>query len=429
MWRTVSFVERIEVEFKGNLFNQAMVLGDVDNDQRNELIVGNIDGDLAVFKGSNPVTCRRSSGLGIITCIGVGDICNQGKNNLVCLTAEGTCYLFDIKREGESGLSEEDKVLKAAYKQELPANSKVLLLADIDGQTQLIVGYSDRVIRSFKWQMISSSDGGEPYSTGQIVFVQKWKLAGQTETITINKSSDGRQQVMASQPGGTLVTLLRQTKDGDTHSDLSPNKLDGNTQDQRDTFLLYHPLGLSRAKNRDISTVIVGDINPGKEDLDHQTYYALATLDGTLVLAENDKILWSLQVDHQLFSLSKLDVTGNGQEEVVCCSWDGQTYIVNHSREVVRYLFQENVAAFSGGFYSLTEGGNIPCFVYATFNNTIYIYHDIKLPRVESTNLLQVMDRTPETNQLLAKLNIDPTRTDQLRELYHWCLYGWPTKS
>ena len=40
---------------------------------------------------------------------------------------------------------------------------------------------------------------------------------------------------------------------------------------------------------------------------------------------------------------------GNGQEEVVCCSWDGQTYIVNHSREVVRYHFKENVAAFTTG--------------------------------------------------------------------------------
>ena len=30
---------------------------------------------------------------------------------------------------------------------------------------------------------------------------------------------------------------------------------------------------------------------------------------GTLVLVEKDKILWSLQVDHRLFVLDKLDVT------------------------------------------------------------------------------------------------------------------------
>ena len=42
---------------------------------------------------------------------------------------------------------------------------------------------------------------------------------------------------------------------------------------------------------------------------------------------------------------------GNGQEDVVCCSWDGQTYIVNHGRQVVRFNFMENVAAFATGNY------------------------------------------------------------------------------
>ena len=30
---------------------------------------------------------------------------------------------------------------------------------------------------------------------------------------------------------------------------------------------------------------------------------------GTLLLVENEEILWSLQVDHQLFALTKHDVT------------------------------------------------------------------------------------------------------------------------
>jgi hypothetical protein len=40
---------------------------------------------------------------------------------------------------------------------------------------------------------------------------------------------------------------------------------------------------------------------------------------------------------------------GNGTEEVVCCGWDGQTYIVNHTRDVVRYQFEEDVTAFTAG--------------------------------------------------------------------------------
>ena len=40
---------------------------------------------------------------------------------------------------------------------------------------------------------------------------------------------------------------------------------------------------------------------------------------------------------------------GDGTEEVVACSWDGQTYIANLNRDVVRFQFQENVAAFYAG--------------------------------------------------------------------------------
>ena len=40
---------------------------------------------------------------------------------------------------------------------------------------------------------------------------------------------------------------------------------------------------------------------------------------------------------------------GDGTEEVIACSWDGQTYIVNLQKEVVRFHFRENVAAFCAG--------------------------------------------------------------------------------
>ncbi|CAG8566968.1 9012_t:CDS:2, partial [Ambispora leptoticha] len=59
----------------------AYAFGDVDNDEDNEFIVGNLKGELAIFKGisvcGQPVmTCKN---LGTITCIAVGDIRNSGK--------------------------------------------------------------------------------------------------------------------------------------------------------------------------------------------------------------------------------------------------------------------------------------------------------------------------------------------------------------
>ena len=40
---------------------------------------------------------------------------------------------------------------------------------------------------------------------------------------------------------------------------------------------------------------------------------------------------------------------GNGREEVVACAWDGQTYIIDHNRTVVRFQVDENIRAFCAG--------------------------------------------------------------------------------
>ena len=76
--------------------------------------------------------------------------------------------------------------------------------------------------------------------------------------------------------------------------------------------LVYHPLGTARARNPGVTTEVLGNISRGKKGEETAmvpNYYAICTLDGTLTLVDDDKILWSLYVDHQLFTLSKLDVT------------------------------------------------------------------------------------------------------------------------
>ncbi|XP_013065637.2 KICSTOR complex protein ITFG2-like [Biomphalaria glabrata] len=553
--RTVSFVERIEVEFHGNIMTQTMVLADVDNDMANELIVGNIDGFVAIFKGESAQPWKKTTVNGMLTCLAVGKVHLSNKNSLVCMTAEGWCYIYNINSDSSSQINNsveddgESPSLKPVFTQELPANAKVMCLADIDsdGHIEMVIGYSDRVVRAFRWKDNPDSDGG------QFVLIQRWQLAGQIGSITINYNKYHEPELMVSQPGATFVTLLlkptfRQIKSdsyldkmtgtkkdssferngsfvsagradiiasksdiSSIHSDSMSNNLADSSQDlnrsdsmsqkqnsrmdqgdhnkspekpelkskvsltldkltssppaktsfsspdcsehdksdeklnhifdvkdscEEEIFkpnLIYHPLAHMQARNKDTSTVIVGGINRervSQSSSDSElhttaTYYALATLDGSLILVENDSILWSLQVDHYLFTLAKLDVTGNGQEEVVCCSWSGQTYIVNHSKEIVRYNFPDSVAAFCAGNYSLHgEDSNSPCFVYATFNNKIYIYPNLTLPRVESTNLLEVMQRRPGTRELLQKLNINADDHETLRKLYRYCLYG-----
>ncbi|XP_062591887.1 KICSTOR complex protein ITFG2-like [Saccostrea cucullata] len=411
MWRNVSFVERIELDFSGNLFNHAIVLGDVDNDQGHELVVGNTDGELAIFKGTSRSPWKRCSGLGMITCIGVGDVFNKGKNVLVVLTAEGWCNIFDIKSEPATDTTKDpDTVgenITPSFTQHLPANGKVLLIEDVDGdgKVELTVAYSDRVVRCFRWSTVQ--DPETEIISDNLIQTQKWQLAGQISSLTVNFTEDGHPELLVAQPGGDYVTMT--FKQG-SEIDLSGNE--GYNEEV---------LKSDQRANQTVSTEILGGISKQRTK-QPGTYYAICTLDGNLLLVEKKQILWSLQVDHQLFSLKKLDVTGNGKEEVVCCSWDGQTYIVNHNRAVVRYQFQENVTAFTAGLYG---GDNNPSFVYATYNNKIYIYNNIQLPQVESTNLIEVMERRENTQELLEKIGLQDPHPSQLRDLYHWLLYGW----
>lgn len=59
--------------------------------------------------------------------------------------------------------------------------------------------------------------------------------------------------------------------------------------------------------------------------------------------------LWELQVSHQLFASSNVDIDGDGTDELVTCSWDGLVYIISTQQNVVRFQFSDPVSAFVGG--------------------------------------------------------------------------------
>lgn len=86
-----------------------------------------------------------------------------------------------------------------------------------------------------------------------------------------------------------------------------------------------------------------------------------------------------MAVDHQIFALTKLDVTGNGSDDIVVCSWDGQTYILDQEKNSVRFHLEQPVQAFNSGYYNLAPNEPpVTCFVYVTFKNTVRIFHVFK---------------------------------------------------
>lgn len=47
---------------------------------------------------------------------------------------------------------------------------------DGDGYCELVVGYTDRVVRAFRWEDLAE---GTEHLTGQLVSLKKWMLEGQ----------------------------------------------------------------------------------------------------------------------------------------------------------------------------------------------------------------------------------------------------------
>ena len=190
----------------------------------------------------------------------------------------------------------------------------------------------------------------------------------------------------------------------------------------------YEPLGVNRRRNPNVSAEILG----GFKTLDGEgTRYAIVTLDGTIMLVDNcdkppmESIMWNLQVDHQLMCLSKVDVTGDGLEEVVASSWDGQTYIISQDRQAVRFQAEENVATFVSGMFSLKPGLTKPALVYVTFNNKIQLYHNLGLERgISLSSLVHWPVMLESAKEELEELEVDTEDMKQLQEVYRYCLYG-----
>lgn len=48
--------------------------------------------------------------------------------------------------------------------------------ADGDGKCELVVGYTDRVVRAFRWEDLSENSD---HVSGQLLLLKKWLLEGQ----------------------------------------------------------------------------------------------------------------------------------------------------------------------------------------------------------------------------------------------------------
>jgi hypothetical protein len=479
--REVSFVKRLKFDFNGSVTKRALVIGDADNDRQNELVCANLQGDLAIFKGRNPNRFGCADNLGMVTACAIGDLINSGKNFVAAINMEGWLFIFDVPPapstmtattvpspatdcdslqddgqdigdgsdpdEANAETNDVPAQLISFYQQRMPANCKELLLADLDGdgQNELIISLTDRVLRTYKWVKIG-------HEQGKFIGLYKWEFADQIGSVSLNPSQHenckGQSDIVVAQPGGTYAKLecfdkkpiSRQV----TNPDHRPDDDSSSDRDEVQTDYVnkltpeYHQLALSQMRNHHVSTEVLGNIRGGKGS-QNCDLIVIATLDGTLMLVNKDEILWSLQVDHQLFALAVLESNKHAkanrlpQSESTCtivaspdyqqnddslkastddstyqyfvaCAWNGKTYIIDQERNYLRFKFEEAVSAFTAGNYYFDDEHHA-CLVYATFNNQIILYYDVLLDNIRPIYLLDEIMNNLEYEDLLEDLN------------------------
>ena len=356
MVRTVSFVQSHTFKFEGSLFPEAITLADFDNDGTNELCIGNVAGDLAIFKENS--VCWGAHNLGMITCLGVGDIKNKGENSLVVITGEGLCYIFDHDYSNEiksSDIPQETnkKILNHNHKQRFPLNIKQLIIADVTnrGANDLIV-ILDTILRIYSWT--DDSEGKLKHQDREM-----YNFERHIDAITVNTSKDGSQSLFVCIPSeGIRISKAART--------------------EKNQFVQWDPL----AQNVKLSSPVtdaIGNVRSSIRGGDNMVCFA--TLDGLLKMYYGDEELWSLPLDNPIFALVKTDIDHDDTDEVIACSWDGLTFFVDHNKNCVRFKFEASVPirAFCAGQYAMEGSDNKPALVYVTFSGDVVIFYDVQL--------------------------------------------------
>lgn len=145
------------------------------------------------------------------------------------------------------------------------------------------------------------------------------------------------------------------------------------------------------------------------------------------------QVIWQKKLNQQLFGVSGIDITGNGYENLVFSSWDGSTYIFDQENNCLQFQFEDQVCGFIAGRlislkivtilgnmvlgeYSIKPGKKVPCLIYVTFFDEIFIY--FKLTKVTKIFLEGCKSNVkPQEEEISEDFNLDDLSVRDLKNL------------
>ncbi|KAI0227716.1 hypothetical protein L0F63_006838 [Massospora cicadina] len=388
-----------------------------------ELVVGTLSGCLYIYKATSEFNAsghlanrlppwRACYGLGTITAVVIGDIRNVGRNSIICISAEGGCYMFDYpfillndaaSLAGPPGLtpatlspttaaaiplaSNEGHiatpnpppplgvsapggvVARANWSTLVPTNTSVALIGDIDGDglNELVLGRTDRKIHAYQLSThlalptssSRKSQAGRAHAVldyQKLVWVgtSKWRVGQPIASLSL-ASCKGLPLLVVGQDDGEYLCI---TSQGSVH----PPSLPGVVSTGLATPAFAIP---SESGDRDV----VVSVNTGLL-LNRILYPTL----GREAMARVSVCPPSRVIGFG--GVPALETDPASPTGVV--GWaDGTTLLFNASAlACTRFQFPHApVAAFTSGMFNL-GAGDVPCLFYVGFKGAIYGYSD-----------------------------------------------------
>lgn len=164
----------------------------------------------------------------------------------------------------------------------------------------------------------------------------------------------------------------------------TPTSIDSPNMHISESYPSFFPItSKSYRQSAHVNTEIVGGI---KRQEDITGVIGLCTQDGNFITLDNTASGLDVPTSmnpvknhspHRWFSMSKLDITNDGDDEIVLCAMNGMTYIIDKKRDIVSFNFNESVAAFTAGYYGLEHTTSAPCLCYVTLSGKIFLYYNV----------------------------------------------------
>lgn len=418
-----------------------------------------MDGCLKVFKGTKNIC--KVEGLGSIIAITVGDVLNKGRNFIIVSTAEGLCHIFSI----EAG---EDSLLQNNAKLRVPHNVSSMLVSDIDGDgaNELVIGTTGHVVYIFDVISVpKSASSSTPVSLSSSPLPQhdstllespekksqvemEWKLNLKKEFLF-----DGQIESLASIPfeaseqGVALAVGIlgesqnyshleyRTVVDGKIYPHvIEVSDLDKEEQDQVRLQLQLQQLQPQEHTDVDFhrKTEIV---SLSKKSNGGCSMYVVSSFNGYVALQKHESsscsstpvTMWRKSIANVPLLTSVVASVVEEESDydnIVVCSWDGTTHIYDVEGNSLRFVFGHSIRAFAAGKYRITESEEpSTCFIYLTFHGKIVIYYNIKIPKMHTYSMVDVLeDKVLETYRALVGNDTAVPSLREKRLLIRFCM-------